>query len=215
MISKKIFSEFVGTLSLLMVIVGSGIMGENLSNGNAGIALLANSIATGAGLFVLITLLINISGAHFNPVVSFVSWANKEIEFFQLLQYWIGQFSGAILGVYLAHYIFDISIIQTSTKFRGGINLWMSEVVGTLILLSVIKIGSQNKDKIAILVALTITAGYWFTASTFFVNPAVTVARSLTNTFAGIQPSNIIAFISAQVFATILFLFISKKIKYI
>ena len=209
MISKKFFSEFVGTLFLLMVIVGSGIMGENLSNGNAGIALLANSIATGAGLFVLITLLINISGAHFNPVVSFVSWANKEIEFFQLLQYWIGQFSGAILGVYLAHYIFDISIIQTST------NLWMSEVVGTLILLSVIKIGSQNKDKIAILVALTITAGYWFTASTFFVNPAVTVARSLTNTFSGIEPSNIITFISAQVFATILFLFISKKIKYI
>ena len=209
---NKLFAEFFGTALLLAVVTGSGIMGVNLSNGNDAITLLANSIATGCGLFVLITLLAPISSAHFNPVVSFVAWYNKTLSTENLYKYIIAQLSGAVFGVWLTHIFFNLPIIQFSTKTRDSLALWVSELVATLILLSVINIGMKYaKEQIALLVALTVTAGYWFTSSTFFCNPAVTLARSLTNTFVGISASSLFCFISAQLLAVLIFIFISNS----
>ena len=209
---NKLFAEFFGTALLLAVVTGSGIMGVNLSNGNDAITLLANSIATGCGLFVLITLLAPISSAHFNPVVSFVAWYNKTLSTENLYKYIIAQLSGAIFGVWLTHIFFNLPIIQFSTKTTDSLALWVSELVATLILLSVINIGMKYaKEQIALLVALTVTAGYWFTSSTFFCNPAVTLARSLTNTFVGISASSLFCFISAQLLAVLIFIFISNS----
>ena len=197
--------EFFGTALLLAIVTGSGIMGEALGAGNAAVALLGNSIATGCGLYVLITLLGPISGAHFNPVVSVMMWRAGELNVQTLFQYIAAQVAGAIAGVWLTHLLFALPIIQTSIKPRHGLGIWVSEFVSTLILLGVIRLGMQySKEKIAMLVAMTVTAGYWFTSSTFFANPAVTLARSLTNTFVGIAPADIIGFVSAQLLAVLL-----------
>ena len=203
--TESFFIEFFGTALLLAIITGSGIMGEALGAGNAAVALLGNSIATGCGLYVLITLLGPISGAHFNPVVSMMMWRTGELNVQTLFQYIAAQVAGAIAGVWLTHILFNLPIIQTSTKPRHGLGIWVSEFVSTLILLGVIRLGMQySKEKIAMLVAMTVTAGYWFTSSTFFANPAVTLARSLTNTFVGIAPVDIIGFVSAQLLAALL-----------
>lgn len=194
--------EFLGTAVLLAVVTGSGIMGETLSQGNAAIALLGNSIATGAALYVLISLLGPLSGAHFNPVVSTMFWKLGHLKTNELFIYWACQFLGAIFGVLVTHLLFGLEIIQESSKARDGFGIWTSEFISTLILLGVIYIGDKlAKEKIAMLVALTVTAGYWFTSSTFFANPAVTIARSLTNTFVGISPADIMGFIIAQILA--------------
>jgi len=204
---KVYASEFVGTALLLAIVAGSGMMGESLAGGNVAVALLGNSIATGAGLFVLITVLGPISGAHFNPVVSAMFWKLGHISKDRLFGYWLVQFSGAVVGIWLAHLMFNLPIIQTSEKMRTGWGLWSSEVIATMILLAVIRIGDQvAKDKVPMLVALTVTAGYWFTSSTFFSNPAVSVARGFTNTFVGISPMDIGAFFIAQVVAVIIFM---------
>jgi glycerol uptake facilitator-like aquaporin len=208
---NKYLAEFIGTGLLLAVVVGSGIMGTKLSANNA-VALLANSIATGAGLFVLIALLMPISGAHLNPAISLVDWANKRLTTGELVKYIVCQILGAIAGVFLAHLIFDLSILQVSTNPRSGINYYISEFISTLILLSVIYFGNKNSIKqIPILVALTVMAGYWFTSSTFFVNPAVTIARNLTNTFTGIQRADVIPFVVAQLMATFIFIIITRS----
>ena len=208
---NSILAEFFGTAILLAVITGSGVMAETLANGNNAVALLGNSIATGAALFVLITLLAPISNAHFNPIVSFVSWYLHKTKTKQLIHFVIAQTLGAIVGVFAVHLMFALPILQTSTKVRSGFGIWISELLATLILLSVIHIGVKYaKKQIALLVALTVTAGYWFTSSTFFCNPSVTIARSLTNTFVGIQTSNVVTFISAQIVATFLFIFLHK-----
>lgn len=209
----KLLAEFFGTALLLMVVTGSGIMGESLSAGNIAVALLGNSIATGCGLYVLITLLGPVSGAHFNPAVSLTMWRIGAISVNELWIYLISQFSGAAVGVWLTHLVFNQPVLQTSSKMRGGIHLWVSELVATLILLAVIHLGLKcAKDKIPMLVALTVTAGYWFTASTFFANPAVTLARSLTNTFVGIQPADVLGFVAAQMIAVIIIcLFIKRE----
>jgi len=187
------------------VITGSGVMGDALGQGNAAVALLGNSIATGAGLFVLISLLGPISGAHFNPVVSALFWKLGHLKTDELLTYWACQITGAIAGVLLTHFIFGLEIIQESSKLRSGPGIWTSEFISTAILLFVIYLGDKlAKEKIALLVSLTVVAGYWFTSSTFFANPAVTVARSLTNTFVGIAPADIAGFILAQILATAL-----------
>ena len=200
--SAKLVTEFFGTALLLAIVTGSGIMGEALGAGNAAVALLGNSIATGCGLYVLISLLGPISGAHFNPVVSVMFWRLGAINLAELFTYLIAQFSGAIAGVWLTHCMFGLAVMQVSTKLRHGLGIWLSELVSTLVLLAVIHLGVKYaKDKIAMLVALTVTAGYWFTSSTFFANPAVTIARSLTNTFVGIAPADIVGFISAQLVA--------------
>ena len=202
---NKILAEFIGTALLLAIVTGSGIMGVNMGAGNAAVALLGNSIATGCGLYVLITLLAPISGAHFNPVVSVMLWRNGTLSIHGLAGYVAAQIAGAITGVWLTHLMFSLPIIQASTKPRHGLGIWVSEFVATLILLSVIRLGLKYaSEKIAMLVALTVTAGYWFTSSTFFANPAVTLARSLTNTFVGIAPADILGFVSAQLLAVIL-----------
>jgi glycerol uptake facilitator-like aquaporin len=197
-------SEFVGTALLLAIVAGSGIMGETLGAGNAAVSLLGNSIATGAGLFVLITLLGPISGAHFNPVVSLMFWKLGQLDSKKMLGYWACQFTGAIAGIWLSHLMFSLPIIQESTKVRTGLGIWASEFISTLVLLSVIRIGDKDaKDRVPMLVALTVTAGYWFTSSTFFANPAVALARSFTNTFVGIAPSDVLGFVIAEILAAL------------
>ena len=197
-------SEFIGTALLLAIVAGSGLMGESLGAGNAAVALLGNSIATGAGLYALIVLLGPISGAHFNPVVSLMFWKLGHLDFKKMLAYWGCQFTGAIAGIWLTHLMFSLPIIQESTKVRTGLGIWISEFISTLVLLSVIRIGDQEvKDRVPMLVALTVTAGYWFTSSTFFANPAVAVARSLTNTFVGIAPNDVFGFVLAEILAAL------------
>jgi len=204
---KSYLSEFIGTVLLLAIVTGSGIMGETLGAGNAAVALLGNSIATGAGLYVLITLLGPISGAHFNPVVTLMFWKLGHLDLKKMLGYWVCQFSGAIAGIWLTHLMFSLSIIQESTKVRTGPGIWVSEFVSTLALLAVIRIGDKEaKDRVPMLVALTVTAGYWFTSSTFFANPAVALARSLTNTFVGIAPNDVFGFALFEVLAALVML---------
>ena len=209
---KSYAAEFFGTALLLAIVAGSGIMGETLSNGNAAVALLGNSIATGAGLYVLIVLLGPISGAHFNPAVSLMLWKLGHLNLNKLLAYWVCQFSGAIAGIWVTHLMFGLTILQESTKVRTGVGVWVSELISTLVLLSVIRIGDQAaKDKVPMLVALTVTAGYWFTSSTFFANPAVAVARSLTNTFVGIAPADVLGFVSAELIAALVMVMLFCK----
>ena len=209
---KSYLSEFIGTALLLAIIAGSGIMGETLGGGNDAVALLGNSIATGAGLYGLITLLGPISGAHFNPVVSLMFWKLGHIDKSKMVAYWVCQFTGAIAGIWLTHFIFSLPILQESSKVRTGMGMWASEFFSTLVLLSVIYLGDRSaKDRIPMLVALTVTAGYWFTSSTFFANPAVTVARSLTNTFVGIAPADTLGFIAAQIVAVVLLALFIKR----
>ena len=212
---KSYIAEFVGTALLLAIVAGSGIMGDTLSEGNAAVALLGNSIATGAGLYVLIVLLGPISGAHFNPVVSLMFWKLGHLDLKKLITYWACQFSGAIVGIWITHLMFGLAIMQESAKERTGLGIWASELISTLVLLSVIRIGDQgSKDKVPMLVALTVTAGYWFTSSTFFANPAVAVARSMTNTFVGITPLDVPGFVVAEMIAAlIIVLFFCKTTK--
>lgn len=209
----QVLAEYLGTLLLLAIVAGSGHMGESLSSGNAAVALLGNSIATGAGLFVLITLLGPISGAHFNPVVTLMFWVQKEYGFSKALSFMAAQISGAISGIFLTHFMFGLDILQSSTKLRTGPGIWMSEFVSTLLLLAVIYLAIRvAKEKVALLVAMIVTAGYWFTSSTFFSNPAVTLARSLTNTFVGIHPGDVLGFIIAQIAALIVLVLVSVTI---
>lgn len=206
-------AEFFGTALLLAIVAGSGIMGETLSNGNAAVALLGNSIATGAGLYVLIVLLGPISGAHFNPVVSLMFWKLGHLDLKKLLSYLVCQFTGAIAGIWVTHFMFGLTILQESAKVRTGVGIWASELISTLVLLSVIRIGDQgSKDKVPMLVALTVVAGYWFTSSTFFANPAVAIARSMTNTFVGISPADVFRFVGAELLAALIIcLFFCQK----
>lgn len=211
---QKLVSELIGTALLLAVITGSGIMGESLSQGNAAVALLANSIATGCGLYVLITVLMPISGAHLNPVVSIIFWREGKLNRQQLVAYVMVQMVGALAGVLLIHRLFDLPIIQVSTNPRNGIGIWTSELLATLILLAVIWLGVKYaNEKVASLVAMTVTAGYWFTSSTFFANPAVALARGFTDTFVGVALLDVPAFITAQLAAAIIFC-LSIKVQY-
>lgn len=192
-------AEFVGTAALLAVVVGSGIMGQTLAAGNDAIALLANALATGAGLLVLITLFAPLSGAHFNPAVSLVMAARGELPWPRVLPYLVAQVAGGVAGVLLAHAMFDLPLLQASTHVRSGWPQWLAEVTATAGLLLTILGGVRHaRDKVATLVALYIVAAYWFTASTSFANPAVTLARSLSDTFAGIAPADVGGFVLAQ-----------------
>ena len=210
--NKKYLTEFFGTAALLSVITGSGFMGQELAAGNDAVTLLGNSIATGAALYVLITILGPISGAHFNPLVSVMAYRQKQLKQNDLLPYIASQITGAISGVWMTHLMFNLPIFQASTKIRTGLGIWFSELIATLILLTVIYLGLKYaKKQIGMIVALTVTAGYWFTSSTFFCNPAVTFARSLTNTFVGVAPQNILGFVIPQVIALIFILQAIKK----
>lgn len=193
-------AEFLGAAMLLVGVVGSGIMAAALSPDNIGVALLANAVATGAILYVLITILGPISGAHFNPAVTMAFWLNGEIGFGRAVGYTAVQMVGGILGVWLAHVMFDLSIIQFSSTPRAGVGASVAEVVATAGLVFTILGGRQHAPSLVpALVAIYITGAYWFTASTSFANPAVTVARALTDTFAGISPAHVPAFIVMQI----------------
>ena len=196
---RAYLSEFTGTTILLATVIGSGIMGETLANGNAAIALLGNTIATGAILYVLITIFGPISGAHFNPTVTVAMLIAKKITAKDAIIFIILQILGAGLGVLIAHGMFELDIFQISSKLRQGASQGFSEIIATFGLILVIFGGLKLRtDAIPALVGFYITSAYWFTASTSFANPAVPLARSLSDTFAGINPSNIIMFISCQ-----------------
>ena len=204
-LKKKLLSEFIGTLGLLMIVVGSGIMGESLSQGNLAIALLANSLATGAGLFVLIEIFGPISDAHFNPAVSMIEFSQKNITKKEFTAYIMVQIIGAVIGVWLTHFIFGQNILQTSSHDRGEFPLFASEALATCGLILVILLSAKkNSNRTSLIVAAYITAAYWFTSSTSFANPAVTLARSLTNTFSGIKSSGVLGFILAQIIGAII-----------
>lgn len=192
-------AEGLGTALLLAVVVGSGIMGQSLADGNDAVALLANALATGAGLVVLITLFGPLSGAHFNPAVTLVMAVRGELPRAQIIPYLLWQCAGGVLGVMLAHAMFDLPLLQASQHVRTGWPQWIAEAVATAGLLLTILGGVRYaRDKVPMLVALYIVAAYWFTASTSFANPAVTLARSFTDTFAGIAPADVWGFVLAQ-----------------
>ncbi len=202
---NKVLAEFFGTALLLATVVGSGIMGVNLSQGNNGVALLANAAATAGILYVLITTLAPISGAHFNPAVSVVMRARGELNNRELLFYLSAQIIGAILGVLLAHAMFEQTLIQPGTRIRSGIPQYLSETTATFgLLITILLAARQKSTQIPALVASYIFAAYWFTSSTSFANPAVTIARSLTQSFAGIRPEDVAGFITAQLFGAVL-----------
>ena len=211
---RQIAAEFFGTGLLLLVVAGSGIMGESLAGGNVAVALLANSLATGAALFVIISLFGPVSGAHLNPVVTLMAWADTACDIRQVGAYLAAQFTGAITGVWAAHAMFDLSILQLSAKPRNSAGLWVSELLGTVMLLMVIRTASARQDdKVPACVALTVTTGYWATSSTFFVNPAATLARGLTDTFVGIRFSDVPGFVLAQLAGLSLVLLLARQLR--
>jgi glycerol uptake facilitator-like aquaporin len=198
-LTRKLAAEFLGTAALLAVVVGSGIMGEQLAGGNAAVALLGNSIATGAGLIFLIYRLGNISGAHFNPAVTITAAVNRDIDVRSGIGYVSAQFFGAVAGVVVANLMFDLPAVNVSDKVRTGAGQFLGEFIATFGLIGVIAVFLRFNVKLTgVMVACYITAAYWFTSSTSFANPAVTIARSLSNTFAGIAPASVPMFILAQ-----------------
>lgn len=204
-VARRLVAEALGSALLLAVVVGSGIMGERLAGGNVAIALLGNTLATGAALVVLIGVFGPISGAHFNPAVTLVAALRRELPVRLALTYPVAQLFGAVLGVWTAHAMFGEPILQVSTKLRVGGDQAFAEVVATFGLLATILGTVRFKpDSTPMAVGLYITAAYWFTASTSFANPAVTVARSLSDTFAGIAPSSVPTFILAQIVGALL-----------
>jgi glycerol uptake facilitator-like aquaporin len=193
---QKLFSEFLGTALLLAVVIGSGIMGERLAGGNVAIALLANTLATVGGLYILIEVFGPVGGAHFNPAVSVVMACRGNLPWSMLGPYVACQLVGAMLGAWLAHTMFDMAILQFSTKVRAGTGQWVAEAVATFGLLLVIL--RAPASRVAAMVAAYIGAAYWFTASTSFANPAAAFGRMFSDSFAGIAPSSAPAFVLAQ-----------------
>lgn len=197
--ARELVAEGLGSLLLFACVVGSGIMAEALAGGNVAVALLGNTLATGAILYVLITILGPISGAHFNPAVTVVMRLNGLIGSRQAIGFIIAQLVGGIIGVWLAHLMFDLPILQLSTKARTGIGQWAGEFVATFgLLLTILGTIRYRPEVVPTAVGLYIVAGYWFTSSTSFANPAIAVARSLSNSFAGIAPADVPMFIIAQ-----------------
>jgi len=208
---RRLAAEFIGTALLLAIVVGSGIMGERLSGGSDGLALLANTVATGAGLVVLILVFGPVSGAHFNPVVTLVLWLRRELDAVMAAAYVVAQIAGAVAGVLIAHAMFDEAVLQVSMKAREGAGQFISEAVATFGLIATIMGCSRARPEVTpFAVGLYITSAYWFTASTSFANPAVTLARSLSDTFAGIAPASVPAFIAAQLFGALLALVVFR-----
>lgn len=196
---RAVIAEALGSFFLFATVVGSGIMAEQLSGGNVAVALLGNTLATGAMLFILITMLGPISGAHFNPAVSLVFRLRGEIGTGLAIAYLIVQLAGGIAGVWAAHLMFDLPILQFSEKARTGVGQWSGEFIATFgLLLTILGTIQARKEWAPASVALYITAAYWFTSSTSFANPAITVARSLSNSFAGIAPTDVAGFVIAQ-----------------
>jgi glycerol uptake facilitator-like aquaporin len=202
---KRVAAEGVGSFFLFATVIGSGIMAENLSRGNDGIALLGNTVATAAMLFVLITMLGPISGAHMNPAVSLVAASRRELAWRDAGAYILAQLAFGILGVWAAHLMFDLPTLQLSVKARTGLGQWAGEAIATFgLILTILGTVRHRPGWVPASVALYITAAYWFTSSTSFANPAITIARSLSNSFAGIAVGDVPAFIAAQAVGALL-----------
>ena len=213
MTGQKLASEFLGTLLLIATVVGSGIMAETLSPANPGISLLANAIATGAILYVLITMMGPVSGAHFNPVVTLAFLLRRDMSVLLALAFVVAQFAGGLAGSVLAHAMFDQELIQLSGRIRTGPAQWLSEGVATFALvLTIIGTIRARPEAVPAAVALVIVAGYWCTASTSFANPAVTAARAITDTFSGIAPTDVPAFFVSQLIGAVTAWLTAEKI---
>lgn len=201
---RRMFAEGLGTLFLLAAVVGSGIMAEQLAGGNVAIALLGNTIPTGAILVVLILVFGPISGAHFNPAVTLAFAIRKEINAHESALYIVAQVIGGIIGVLIAHLMFENPLIDPSTHDRTGVSQWISEFVATFgLVMTILGCLKSRPEAIPFAVGLYITAAYWFTSSTSFANPAVTIARGFSDTFAGINPAHVPAFIAVQLVAAV------------
>jgi glycerol uptake facilitator-like aquaporin len=198
--NRALFAEGLGSFFLFATVIGSGIMAESLAGGNVAVALLGNTLATAAMLFVLITMLGPISGAHFNPAVTLVFALRREVGAGMALAYAAAQLGGGIIGVWTAHLMFDLPILQVSDTARTGTGQWAGEAVATFgLVLTILATLEARREWVPASVALYIAAGYWFTSSTSFANPAITVARSLSDTFAGIAPADVPGFVLAQI----------------
>jgi glycerol uptake facilitator-like aquaporin len=209
----KLIAEGLGALMLLATVIGSGIMGAKLADGNTALALLGNTIATGAILVVLILVFGPISGAHFNPAVSIAFALRGELPWPAVVPYVAAQIAGGILGVWLAHAMFDLPLWQVSTTVRSGWGQWIAEATATFgLLLTIFGCLASSVSAVPYAVGLYITAAYWFTASTSFANPAVTLARSLSDTFAGIAPSSALPFIAAQLAGMAVALVVARQL---
>jgi glycerol uptake facilitator-like aquaporin len=203
-LARRVFGEALGTAFLLAAVVGSGIMAQRLAGGNLALALLCNTLATGAMLAVLILIFASTSGAHFNPAVSLAFALRAELTWPIAGMYVVAQIIGAIVGVWLAHLMFDLPVWQVATTVRTGPGQWLAEAIAAFgLLLTIFGCVRAAPGAVAYAVGLYITAAYWFTASTSFANPAVTIARSLSDTFAGIAPAGVLAFIAAQVLGSV------------
>ena len=212
--NSKYLSEFLGTFLLTSCVVGSGIMAENLSNGNLALALLANTIVTGAILFVIIKMFSQISGAHFNPIVSFTFFLKRELEINDFVYYVAIQIISALLAIILTHYLFDLSLFQISKNHRGELNMLVSEAIATFgLVLTILLVRENDETSVALSVAFYIMAGYWFTPSTSFANPAVLIGRVFTDTFTGIAPSSFLFFLLGQLLGALFSLLIYKSLK--
>ncbi|WP_353208674.1 MIP/aquaporin family protein [Sphingorhabdus sp.] len=210
-LSRRLFAEALGSAMLFATVIGSGIMAEKLAGGNVAVALLGNTMATAAMLFVLITMLEPISGAHFNPAVSLVMAVRRELGWREVLPYVLVQIGFGILGAWAAHVMFDLPVLQTSVKARTGIGQWTGEAIATFgLILTIIGTARHRPQWIPASVALYIAAAYWFTSSTSFANPAITIARSLTNSFSGIAPADAPMFIVAQLVGALLAALVSR-----
>jgi len=199
MLARRIAAEGVGAFFLFATVIGSGVMAENLSGGSEAVALLANTVATGAILFVLITMLSPISGAHINPAVTLVAASRGELGWADAAAYVAAQIGFGILGAWAAHLMFDLATLQLSVKARTGLGQWAGEAIATFgLILTILGTVRHRPQWVPASVALYITAAYWFTSSTSFANPAITIARSLSDTFAGIAPGDVPLFIAAQ-----------------
>ena len=195
----RLAAEAFGSFFLFAAVIGSGIMGEALAGGNVAVALLANTMATGAILFVLITMLGPISDAHFNPAVTLVFAGRGDLPWREVAPYIAAQLLGGLLGAWAAHLMFDLPILQYSVKVRTGVGQWTGELVATFgLILTILGTLKTRPSAVPAAVALYITSAYWFTSSTSFANPAITIARSLSNSFAGIAPQNVPMFVVAQ-----------------
>jgi glycerol uptake facilitator-like aquaporin len=196
---RKLFAEGLGTAFLLAAVIGSGIMAERLAGGNEALALLCNTLPTGAILVVIILVFGPISGAHFNPAVTVALAVRHAFPWGKVAPYIVVQLIGALAGAWAAHFMFDLPLLQASTTVRSGAGLWFAEAVATFgLVMTIVGCVAKTPSAVPYAVGLYITSAYWFTASTSFANPAVTVARAFTDTFSGITPANAPAFILAQ-----------------
>lgn len=198
-LAQKLGAEALGSFFLFATVVGSGIMAENLAGGNVAVALLGNTLATGAILFVLIAILAPISGAHFNPAVTLVMFLRKELPLSAALPFVLAQLAGGLIGVWAAHVMFEAPVFQLSEKIRTGNGQWLGELIATFgLIFTILGTVRFRPEWVAPAVGLYISAGYWFTSSTSFANPAITVGRAFSNSFAGIAPENVAGFVMAQ-----------------